>query len=236
MKVSSSFVSLFCQYFMVSMIMSSLYGISLGSVQVYYTVLTMLMIVYFMTSKNLISVLEVCCVFGHAAIHINMTYNDELFVSNIWLDLILHLVTSLLTLYRVVSYRDTTYGALLKPDSYIYRYTVMYLSAIIIGSFITLIPTFNSELIAKQSSWNYLFSTLSVCNFSVVNIFREKFFSKRLIVEYAFTLFLFITLVYDLVPVYIFQTSRYVETYFVACLMVSRQLIRKEALFGIKVD
>lgn len=222
--------SLVYQYFMVGMIMSTLYGTSLISTYLYYTILaTMAIGSYFMITDK-VSILEIGCVFAHACIHINMTYNDEMFVSNIWLDLILHFVTSLLTLYRVVVTQSAT------------GYCKLYLLAIVIGSFITLIPTFNSDWIAKQSSWNYLFSTVSVCNFSVVNIFKEKLFSKRLIFEYVFTLFLFVALVYDLIPVYVFQTSRYVETYFASCLLISYFVNKEKSSklknipFSVKVD
>lgn len=197
--------SLSQQYLIIGMIMTLLYGTSLISVYFYYLILFTAAMVSYLMITDKISIIEIACVFAHACIHINMTYDEKLFVSNIWLDLILHFITALLTLYRVT-----------QPGAKIY------LLAIVIGSFITLVPTFDSEWIAKQSSWNYLFSTLSVCNFSVVNIFRDKLFSKRLVFEYGFTLFLFVTLVYDIIPVYIFQSSRYVETYFASCLLVSR--------------
>lgn len=213
MKLSSELKSLVCDYSIVCTTMFILFLNSCISALFYKVVLLYVAICsvyeYYIEEKNILEWIELGCVYVHPLIHINMMYNAQMFVTNIWLDLCLHFLTSVLSLYR----------------GWNNKYARYYLMVISLGTFVTLLPTFDLSTIADRSSWNYIFATISVCNFSILNIFREKrLFGKRMIIEYFFTLSLYLLLIYNILPVYIFQASRYSETFFVACFLSANRL------------
>ena len=125
----------------------------------------------------------------------------KVFLSNIWLDLIFNL----LTLYKITIRGGTT-------TSRIYVCIIMSLSVV---------PFYASDVIASL-----ILSTLAACNFTVVNIFKETLFNKRLMIEYNLTLFFFALLYINIIPIYILQNN----IYLVSALIVSFLVIKKKYL------
>jgi hypothetical protein len=223
------------------MFMGLLCGISLIHTNLYYSVLFLLTVLliydrwmdmtkaYINKVHLLVDVLSILWVLGHVFIHVNTCYTSELLRSNMWLDIIFHQASAILSLATFHYDYDQRKKAEMKQSTR--QYTVEYYLTFTYLMFINL-----STLLAVYMSIKYIQTpedgdhlanwfigpALSVFNFSTINVYHEKIFSQRFIFELFHGLLIFIVQVSHPMSIDAFVVGKLYETYLFAALICSK--------------
>ena len=177
---------------------------------------------YFNLADRLIDVANVLWVFGHALTHINTCYTTELMRSNMWVDIIVHHISAVLTLaayyYRHRKQKETAYSVSRRE----YAWTLNYLTFVAMYSFFSIyvsIQYVHTPDDGDRLALWWIGAGLSFVNFSTVNIYGQDIFSKRFLVELLHGTLVFLVQVSGLVTVQTFVSTHYFETYLFGALL-----------------
>lgn len=149
----------------------------------------------------------------HPFIHWATMHNEGFYQTNIAWDLALHTCTALLSLSLAWS-------------THHHQSVCYYLLLVLVGCVLATLDAIFFQQPDAHGEHTFplitLFPTLSVINFSVLNIFGEKsLFNERFLLEALYTLVLFVVLWQKYLPVSYFLRMQYAETYFVCAMCVA---------------
>lgn len=228
-------INLLCVWLLVAL----LYGISLVHISIYYLLLglsTLLILndCWNESSKDeadridqLIYAASVLWVFVHALAHINTCYTTELMRGNQWLDIIVHFMSTILTLaaYFKQQSEKSKESQLQKCSGVLDRCILPYLVFVSLFCFLSIYVSMKYVRVPEDGDRLALWwagAGLSFVNFSTMNIYRMNIFSSRFLVDLLHGLLVFLVQVTKLISVQTFVTTHYFETYLIAALLFQK--------------
>jgi hypothetical protein len=166
---------------------------------------------------RLIPILSILWTLGHAVTHINTGYTSDLLRGNLWVDLIFHFASAILTLAAYYYYQkkqgETKRSLFHSITGCSFRSA--YLIFVTVYAFLSLYVSYKHVKTPQDGDdlaiW-WMGATLSVVNFMTVNIYEKDIFSACYTVEFVHAAIVILLQVLNIVSVHTFVTKRYFET------------------------
>eukprot|EP01133_Synstelium_polycarpum_P014606 gene14606-17271_t len=199
------------QYIFITALILGFHAISKLSRRIFQYVMFMLAVYFMWQVKGTMNLLAVVSVFLHVVSHTVSMKDGHSYATDIWVDLIVHIFTAILSAIAAYINRDTP--------------SVLTYSLVMIGwNIVALIPALQPNF-KEQYYLRYLGSVFSIVNFTVLNVFLEPhLFCTRFFLEMSFTVPIFFALTHNVIDIDAWAECRYSETYWVSCLITSHLL------------